>query len=88
MRVKVSLAAVNNAKRYIVNVQNALNSNYNNFASEVNGALSQWNDPNVKKFIEINGKMTKELQLVFNQLSRIYQLCEEMERFILMYNEW
>lgn len=86
MRVKVTLEAVQNVKRYIQNVQKNLYNNHIMFSNEVEQNLTEWNDDNVHKFLSIYANASNQLQVLLNQLNNISDFCDDIIRMIIEYN--
>lgn len=87
MYINVSLEAVRAAEETIKATKSLLVQNHGNFASDMEGALAEWNDVNVQKFIALFGEMTGDLNLILAKLSVIEEFCYQVERMILLYND-
>lgn len=86
MYINVSLQAVHAAQDTVREAKTLLMTNHGNFASDMESALSNWNDANVMKFVSVFGEMTGELNSLLNRLNAIDEFCGEVERMIIAYN--
>ena len=86
MYINVSLQAVKAVERIVESARAMLIGNYNNFSTDIQNTLSEWNDANVQKFIQLCGSMTGDLKDVILRLNGIESFCREVERLIIAYN--
>lgn len=86
MFINVSLQAVHAAQDTVREAKSLLISNHGSFASDMDGALANWNDANVMKFVSVFGEMTNELNSLLMSLNAIEEFCVEVERMIIAYN--
>lgn len=86
MYINVSLQAVKAVERIVESARAMLIGNFNNFSSDVQNTLAEWNDANVQKFIQLFGSMTGNLKEILVRLNGIESFCREVERLIIAYN--
>lgn len=85
MNVNISKEAVLRARGIVQETMQALVNNHNYLNGDINDNLSQWQDANVVKFLQVYESMTQDLGEIVSRMSAVDNFCAEIFNWLSMY---